>query len=170
MKLLLTRYLDGSDRTFGTLWLQESSIISGECYPMSNDPKISMKLTEICSTMEPRRRDLSREKKVKGQTAMPSGTYEIKFSPSAKFNRMMPYLVNVPQFEGIMFHPGNTLKDTAGCILVGERCNNGLTRSKHHFEQLMQLLKEHKDEAMVIEIIEIASPPAPLQRERGVNS
>ena len=148
MKLLLTRYLDGSDRTFGTLWLQESSIIP-------DDTKLRMVLTEICDTMEPRRRDLSREKKVKGSTAIPSGTYEIKFSPSAKFNRMMPYLVNVPLFEGIMFHPGNTLKDTAGCILVGERCNNGLTRSKHHFEQLMQLLNEHKDEGLWIEIIEI---------------
>ena len=148
MKLLLTRYLDGSDRTFGTLWLQESSIIP-------DDTKLRVVLTEICDTMEPRRRDLSREKKVKGSTAIPSGTYEIKFSPSAKFNRMMPYLVNVPLFEGIMFHPGNTLKDTAGCILVGERCNNGLTRSKHHFEQLMQLLNEHKDEGLWIEIIEI---------------
>lgn len=148
MKLLLTRYLDGSDRTFGTLWLQESSIIP-------DDTKLRMVLTEICSTMEPRRRDLSREKKVKGSTAIPSGTYEIKFSPSAKFNRIMPYLLNVPLFEGIMFHPGNTLKDTAGCILVGERCNNGLTRSKHHFEKLMQLLTEHKDEAMVVEIVEI---------------
>ena len=98
MKLLLTRYLDGSDRTFGTLWLQESSIIP-------DDTKLRMVLTEICDTMEPRRRDLSREKKVKGSTAIPSGTYEIKFSPSAKFNRMMPYLVNVPLFEGIMFHP-----------------------------------------------------------------
>ena len=148
MKLLLTRYLDGSDRTFGTLWLQHSSIIP-------DDTKLRVVLTEICDTMEPRRRDLSREKKVKGSTAIPSGTYEIKFSPSAKFNRMMPYLVNVPLFEGIMFHPGNTLKDTAGCILVGERCNKGLTRSKHHFEQLMQLLNEHKDEGLWIEIIEI---------------
>ena len=155
MKLLLTRYLDGSDRTFGTLWLQESSIIP-------DDTKLRVVLTEICDTMEPRRRDLSREKKVKGSTAIPSGTYEIKFSPSAKFNRMMPYLVNVPLFEGIMFHPGNTLKDTAGCILVGERCNNGLTRSKHHFEQLMQLLNEHKDEAIIIEIIESLTPgPSP---------
>lgn len=148
MKLLLTRYLDGSDRTFGTLCLLESSIIP-------DDTKLRVVLTEICDTMEPRRRDLSREKKVKGSTAIPSGTYEIKFSPSAKFNRMMPYLVNVPLFEGIMFHPGNTLKDTAGCILVGERRNNGLARSKHHFEQLMQLLNEHKDEAMVVEIVEI---------------
>ena len=155
MKLLLTRYLDGSDRTFGTLWLQESSIIP-------DDTKLRVVLTEICDTMEPRRRDLSREKKVKGSTAIPSGTYEIKFSPSAKFNRMMPYLVNVPLFEGIMFHPGNTLKDTAGCILVGERRNNGLARSKHHFEQLMQLLNEHKDEAIIIEIIESLTPgPSP---------
>ena len=76
MKLFLTRYLDGSDRTFGTLWLQESSIIP-------DDTKLRVVLTEICDTMEPRRRDLSREKKVKGSTAIPSGTYEIKFSPSA---------------------------------------------------------------------------------------
>ena len=155
MRLLLTRYLDGSDRTFGTLWLQNSGFVP-------DDTKLRVVLTEICDTMEPRRRDLSREKKVKGSTAIPSGIYGIKFSPSAKFNRMMPYLVNVPLFEGIMFHPGNTLKDTAGCILVGERCNNGLTRSKHHFEKLMQLLNEHKDEAIIIEIIESLTPgPSP---------
>ena len=156
MKLLLTRYLDGSDRTFGTLWLQKNSFVS-DVVGASNESRLRVVLTEICDTMEPRRRDLSREKKVKGSTAIPSGTYEIKFSPSAKFNRMMPYLVNVPLFEGIMFHPGNTLKDTAGCILVGERRNNGLTRSKHHFEKLMQLLNEHKDEAMVVEIVEISN-------------
>lgn len=73
----------------------------------------------VAHTLEPRWRNIKQEGKVKGSTAIPAGTYIVDFAVSQKFKRRMPYLMNVPCFTGIMIHPGNTSKDTEGCILVG---------------------------------------------------
>ena len=74
----------------------------------------------FCDTLEPKWRDLSHgAEKVKGVTAIPEGRYHLTYKYSPKFQRNMPYLENVKNFEGIMIHTGNTSKDTTGCILVG---------------------------------------------------
>lgn len=57
--------------------------------------------------------------KIQGQTAIPAGRYEILITHSTRFNRETPQLMNVPNFEGIRIHPGNTAVDTQGCILPG---------------------------------------------------
>lgn len=74
----------------------------------------------FCDTVEDKVRDLSKEKKVYGETAIPYGTYEVKWTYSNKFKKYMPLLVNVPQFEGIRIHSGNTAADSLGCIIVGQ--------------------------------------------------
>lgn len=58
--------------------------------------------------------------KIAGQTAIPAGHYEVDIDFSNHFQKLMPHILNVPMFEGIRIHWGNTSKDTEGCILLGK--------------------------------------------------
>ena len=90
-----------------------------------------------CLTLE----DKVRDKKIKGVTAIPAGSYEILIQQSAKFKRLMPHLQNVPGFDGILIHWGNTAVDTEGCILVGKtKSANFIGSSKTAFNELFSKL------------------------------
>jgi hypothetical protein len=63
--------------------------------------------------------------KVKAHTAIPEGTYPVAVTYSPRFDRMMPLVMNVPNFEGIRIHGGNTHENTEGCPLVAwEKVND----------------------------------------------
>ena len=67
----------------------------------------------------------------------------------------MPLLVDVPQFEGIRIHPGNTDQNTEGCILVGVGIGNDrLYNSRQAYERLFNKLEaaEALGEEITIEI------------------
>ena len=87
----------------------------------------------FCDTLEDTVRDTNKsgkfdngEKKVKGKTAIPYGTYEIKWTYSPRFKKYTPQLMNVPSFEGIRIHSGNSSTDTEGCLLLGENKKVGM--------------------------------------------
>lgn len=92
----------------------------------------------LCDTLEPKCRNLKKEKKVPGRTAIPEGRYRVLITKSYRFRRWLPLLVDVPGFCGIRIHPGNYPTDTAGCILPGWNRRKGMVvNSRSAMQQLM---------------------------------
>ena len=105
-----------------------------------------------CFTLE----DKVRPIKIKGETAIPAGTYEVAVTFSNKFQKFLPLLLDVPNFDGIRIHTGNTAKDTLGCILVGQgKGVDSISSSRLAFAPLFEKLQGViRTEKVFIEIIE----------------
>lgn len=121
--------------------------------------------TYFCNTLEDKDRGLKqldhlsviKDKKVYGETAIPTGKYEVlmnvvspKYAAVSWYKNLckgkMPRLIGVPCYEGVLIHPGNTALDTLGCILVGKNTKVGqLTESKATFEKLYGKLRAAAD-------------------------
>ena len=74
--------------------------------------------------------DEYRETKEKGETRIPAGTYKIKLRKEGGFHgryttkygsmhKGMLHVQDVPGFDYILIHTGNTDEHTDGCLLVG---------------------------------------------------
>ena len=104
----------------------------------------------FCDTLEDTVRDTNKsgkfdngEKKIKGKTAIPYGTYEIKWTYSPRFKKYTPQLMNVPSFEGIRIHSGNSSTDTEGCLLLGENKKVGMVlNSRATINKFYKIIKE----------------------------
>lgn len=104
----------------------------------------------FCDTLEDTVRDTNKsgkfdncEKKIKGKTAIPYGTYEIKWTYSPRFKKYTPQLMNVPSFEGIRIHSGNSSTDTEGCLLLGENKKVGMVlNSRATINKFYPLIKK----------------------------
>lgn len=128
MKLKLERKPSTKNSTSGTLYVDGAF----ECY-----------------TLE----DVVRPAKVAGTTAIPNGTYKIIITQSQKFKRPLPLLIDVPNYEGIRIHPGNTSADTEGCILVGQKIDTDwVGDSRKAFDALFVKLRDTK-EPIEIEVV-----------------
>lgn len=101
----------------------------------------------FCYTLE----DEMHAVKVKGETRIPAGKYRIKLRteggmhPKYKarfhFHKGMLWLQDVPGFEFVYIHIGNTDDDTEGCILVGMSVANGyLSASALAYEKLYPII------------------------------
>ena len=135
MRLILKRLYLKTDYTIGKLYM---------------DGKY------FCDTLEDQVRDLTKERKIPGRTAIPAGVYEIVVNVSPRFKRKLPRLLDVPGFDGILIHRGNTAEDTAGCILVGENRERGKVINSTRYEvQLTGILERAQEKGEIsIEIIQ----------------
>jgi hypothetical protein len=87
---------------------------------------------------------------VYAQTAIPAGTYHVSLTYAPKFKKMLPWIQNVPHFTGILIHNGNTAKDSAGCIIIGENTLKGcVLNSLKYVPKLVELIKAAGGKAIV---------------------
>ena len=87
------------------------------------------------------------KKKIYGQTAIPSGTYEVKMTYSNRFHSRtwskkydgkVPELINVKGFGGVRIHPFNRASESLGCIAVGKNSIKGMvTNSQAYYYKLL---------------------------------
>ena len=116
MKLKVLRFSSQEDSTSGLLFLEENQEMKFLCY-----------------TLEDEKRDV----KVRGETRVPAGIYKLELRTEGgfhnkykdrygKFHKGMLHVTNVPNFEFILIHTGNTDEHTAGCLLVGDSQENNV--------------------------------------------
>ena len=99
----------------------------------------------FCDTCEDTDRGLTqymslaeiKRKKIYSRTAIPAGTYNVTMNViSPRFSKRdfykkncdggrVPRLLNVPGFDGVLVHAGNSAADTNGCLLVGKNSQVG---------------------------------------------
>ena len=113
MKLQVLRFNSKSDSTNGLLF------------------DITNEIEFLCYTLE----DERREKKVMAETRIPAGVYSILLRKEGghhnkytkKYGSMhkgMLWLQDVPNFQWILIHTGNTDEHTAGCLILGDSQEN----------------------------------------------
>ena len=131
----------------------------------------------VCDTIEDTVRDLDKdgkfangEVKIPGKTAIPYGRYEItmkvkspkysnfsKYSWAKKYDGYLPRLLNVPHFDGVLIHVGNSALDSEGCIIVGENKVVGkVINSVNTFRRLMDeylVPAKKRNEKIFIEVV-----------------
>lgn len=91
-----------------------------------------------------------------GNTAIPRGRYRVKLTPSQRFNRIMPEIMDVPCFDGVRIHGGNTDADTLGCPLLGQvRTPQGIANCRGVNDRLYITLQaaEQRNEDVWIEVM-----------------
>lgn len=81
--------------------------------------------------------------KIPNVTAIPYGEYEVVIDWSKRFQRNMIHILNVPGFEGIRAHSGDTDKDTDGCVITGDSIlnNDYVYNSKPALKRLENKIK-----------------------------
>jgi hypothetical protein len=130
----------------------ELQVIRKEFTQQSTIGELSVDGKFECYTLE----DMVRPVKVTGMTAIPAGDYEVVVTFSARFQRPMPLLLDVPGYDGVRIHTGNTDHDTEGCILVGQiKGKDMIQASRAAFEALFPKIQAAAQrEKIFIHIIE----------------
>lgn len=142
MEFILKRIAKRKVYTIGRLSIRET---------VADEYSTGTKDTYLCDTLEPTWRDYAHGgRKKKGRSAIPEGRYAVVITYSPKFGAWLPLLIGDTAFnnnwQGVRIHAGNTVKDTQGCILVGENREVGcVLDSRRWLKEVKRLIVEAKD-------------------------
>lgn len=139
MELKLLRYPSVSNYTEGKLYINGAYF----CDTLEDTDR---GLDQSMSEFEINRR------KIYGQTCIPSGEYKVILNMSPRFKKILPRILDVKGFEGILMHAGNTVQDSSGCILLGTKSVDGvLINSRKAVNALIEKIKDQKDITITID-------------------
>lgn len=149
LKITVKRKFFNEHDTIGDLYVS---------YP--EEPNV---LNFVCNTLEDKVRNPKGTKKedfvkVYGETAIPYGTYRVVITYSNAFKKKLPEILNVPLYEGIRIHNGNTNLDSLGCVLLGDspkisQTESWVYNSKKNMNKFMSILEPAiKKGRVIIEI------------------
>lgn len=149
MKLKVIRYANSATDTLGALYVNNKF---------------------FAYTLE----DEYRETKILNETRIPEGIYKvgwqeintpltIKYKKRYKWFNKFIHVKDVPNFIGIYIHPGNTERDTGGCLLIGDTQSSNadgygsIGKSLNATRRLYSLLEPilDKGEDITIEYIDL---------------
>jgi hypothetical protein len=152
MRLELYRYSSQKDSTLGMMFLVDKA----------------GKKEFLCYTLE----DEYRQNKIYGETRIPAKQYYIELRKEGGYNEKykkrfedihegMLHITNVPNFNWILIHCGNTDDNTDGCILVGDTSQQNISKEgfignssecyKRIYPKILRILKSQKN--LIIKII-----------------
>ena len=131
MEIIVTREFKKQGYTIGNL------LVDGKWY---------------CNTLEPPLGTEAEMRTAGSRKCIPPGTYKVKLAWSQKFQEQLPRVEEIPPKQGglgglgtrshILIHAGNTVKDTAGCILVGRNLQVGrVLDSRKTLNMILALIK-----------------------------
>lgn len=142
--LTVLRYTDDGETTLGLLFLRNEFI----AYCLE---------------------DTFRDEKIKGETRIPGGAYNIDFLKQEtdltnKYRDRFPWfnyhleIKNVPDYARVYIHIGNSHKDTAGCLLIADGINASsvqktIVESAHAYKRLYLRMKDLIESGEKIRIV-----------------
>jgi hypothetical protein len=137
MDLLLKRKFLGAEYTIGSLYIDSEY---------------------FCDTLEDKDRELTqtmsldeiRRIKIPHETAIPTGVCKVVVNMLRAKKCMLPRLLDVSGFSGILIHRRNTKNDSSGCILVGENKVNGkVINSTMYEKRFVEILSSSNEENII---------------------
>lgn len=135
-------------------------LVRNNTWKQYTEGKLYLDGVYFCDTLEDTDRGLDqsmsefeiKRRKIYGQTCIPSGEYKVILNMSPRFKKILPRILDVKGFEGILMHAGNTVQDSSGCILLGTKSSDGvLINSRKAVNALIEKIKDQKDITIIID-------------------
>jgi hypothetical protein len=140
MKIKVVRETFTDKSTIGSLYVNDKFY----CYTLEDKDRGLLQSDSLISI---------KAKKLFGITAIPKGSYELIVNTSPKFGRLLPRILGIKGFDGVLIHRGNTAEHSHGCILVGYKKGvNNISESTKAEADIVKILTS-TNEKHTIEIV-----------------